>query len=313
MIYCKIKADSVKASEIKDFFHAEEINDGNHPYDYFSIKKDGVDIHAYKNRKDIFTIVFSSKDDDAIHRANLFSNDVTITESKEQESSKEKGPYFKCWEDLSYQIGSDEVGVGDFFGPLVVVASYITPKDVPILEQYKINDSKKRTDDYILSIGRSLRRKRKYYSVMVSADKLSFLTKNGFNIHKTRAKCHNLCHKGVREKYSLPSSLIVYVDQFAPEKDYRRLVGEDRIENPVYFRTKGESYYPSVALSSVLARYFFLKEWEKREKRFKTKIPKGASARVDRVYGTLLNQYGQEALNPFVKRYFRNYTSKIKN
>ena len=95
MIYCKIKADSVKASEIKDFFHAEEINDGNHPYDYFSIKKDGVDIHAYKNRKDIFTIVFSSKDDDAIHRANLFSNDVTITHSKEQESSKEKGPYFK--------------------------------------------------------------------------------------------------------------------------------------------------------------------------------------------------------------------------
>ena len=103
------------------------------------------------------------------------------------------------------------------------------------------------------------------------------------------------------------------MDQFAPEKDYRRLVGEDRIENPVYFRTKGESYFPSVALSSVLARYFFLKEWEKREKRFHTKIPKGASALVDRVYGTLLNQYGQEALNPFVKRYFRNYTSKIKH
>ena len=129
MIYCKIKADPVKASEIKDFFHAEEINDPNHPYDYFSLKKDGVDIHAYKNRKDIYTIIFSSKDDDAIHRANLFSKDVTITESQEQATSKEKGPYFKCWEDLSYQIGSDEVGVGDFFGPLVVVASYITPQE----------------------------------------------------------------------------------------------------------------------------------------------------------------------------------------
>ena len=51
MIYCKIKADSIKASEIKDFFHAEEINDGNHPYDYFSIKKDGVEVNI-KNPND---------------------------------------------------------------------------------------------------------------------------------------------------------------------------------------------------------------------------------------------------------------------
>lgn len=311
MLYAKIKADYSKASEIKDFFSANEIDDQSHPYDYFRAKKDGVIIHAYKNRKEIYTIVFQSEDEEALQRAKLFTPNVSVTKTEGKPENEKKGPYFRSWDDLSYQIGSDEVGVGDFFGPLVVVASYVTPEDIPFLESYKINDSKKRTDDYILSIGKTLRKKGKYYATRVSPGKLSKLAGFGFNIHKTRAKCHNLCHERVRKKYNLLSSTLVYVDQFTPEKDYQRLVGEDRIKNPMIFRTKGESYYPSVALSSVLARYFFLKEWKKREKKFNRVIPKGASALVDKVFGQLVNKYGIEEVTPFVKSYFRNYTSKI--
>ena len=47
-------------------------------------------------------------------------------------------------------IGSDEVGTGDYFGPIVVTAAYVTKKDIPFLEELGVRDSKKITDEHIL-------------------------------------------------------------------------------------------------------------------------------------------------------------------
>ncbi len=304
MLYAKIKVDQAKAEEIKDFYHATEIKDIKRPYEYFVARTNGVEIHAYKNRKEIYTIVFSG-DKKAIEEAEFFSDKITITETDSTQKKDKK--YFENWDDLSAQIGSDEVGVGDFFGPLIVVSSYVDENDIEFLEALKINDSKKMTDDYILEIGSKLKRKIKNYVMMLSANKLSELVENHFNIHKIMAKCHNYAQEGLKNKYDLSDDLIVYIDQFENEDNYKRLVGDELIANPLYFRTKGETYYPSVAVSSVIARYTFLLEWKKIEDKFKTKIPKGASASVDTVYHILKKRFPEEILNRYVKRYFRNY------
>lgn len=304
MTYAKIKVDQAKAEEIRDFYNAREITDEAHPYEYFLAQKDGITIHAYKNRKEIYTIVFSGFHG-VREEAALFSANVTVEEVKDHPAEEE--PYFDSWDDLSDQIGSDEVGVGDFFGPLVVVASYVTAKDIPYLEKMKVNDSKKMTDEYILSIGAQLKRRIKNYVVLVSPKKLSELEEKKFGIHKTMAKCHNLAQIGVVRKYHLSSELLCYIDQFEPEERYRKLVGDEIITNPLFFRVRGESYYPSVAVSSVIARYTFLKEWEAMEERFHTVIPKGAGAQVDTVYHQLRKKYPAEVLDPYLKKYFRNY------
>ena len=49
-------------------------------------------------------------------------------------------------------IGSDEVGTGDFFGPIVVTASYVSLENIPFLEQLGVKDSKKMNDETILKI-----------------------------------------------------------------------------------------------------------------------------------------------------------------
>ena len=49
-------------------------------------------------------------------------------------------------------IGSDEVGTGDFFGPVVVTASYVSKDNIPFLEELGVRDSKKLTDQKILEI-----------------------------------------------------------------------------------------------------------------------------------------------------------------
>ncbi len=304
LLYAKIKVDQAKAEEIKDFYHAEEIKDVKRPYEYFCTRINGVEIHAYKNRKDIYTIIFFG-DKKALEEAEFFSDKITITQV--EKTPKKERNYFENWDDLSAQIGSDEVGVGDFFGPLIVVASYIDENDIGFLENLKINDSKKMTDDYILEIGSKIKRRIKNYIVMLSPEKLSTLVENHFNIHKIMAKCHNFAQEGLKKKYDLSDELIVYIDQFESEDNYKRLVGDELISNPLYFKTKGETYYPSIAVSSVIARYTFLQEWKKLEDKFGVKIPKGASATVDTVYHILKKRFPDEYLRNYVKRYFRNY------
>ena len=52
----------------------------------------------------------------------------------------------------STAIGSDEVGTGDYFGPIVVTAAYVKREDIPFLESLGIKDSKKMTDEKILEV-----------------------------------------------------------------------------------------------------------------------------------------------------------------
>lgn len=310
MIYLTFKTDLAKASEIKDFFNATEICDDKHPYDFFDVEYQKVHIHAYKNKKEIYTITFSGKGNEVKELAHNFTKEYTIKEYDDEKPvlSKNKS---EGWEDFNYQIGSDEVGKGDFFGPLVVVASYVDSKDIEFLKQLKIDDSKKMNDDYILEIGATLKRRIKNYVVCISADKVSSLYEKKFNMDKILSLCHNLAQKGLLEKYNLPEHIIVYIDQFLGEDNYRKYVSDDIIKNPLYFRTKAESYYPSVAASSVIARYTFLKEWKNMEEKFQVTIPKGASAYVDTIFGQLKNKYGIEALNPYVKRFFNNYKKHL--
>ena len=49
-------------------------------------------------------------------------------------------------------VGSDEVGTGDYYGPIVVTASYVDKSMIPFLIDLGVRDSKKLTDEKILKI-----------------------------------------------------------------------------------------------------------------------------------------------------------------
>ena len=308
MTYAILKCDAAKADEIREFYGAERIEDEKHPYDVFDTEEEGVHIHGSVNKKEVYTIVFSGKREKVKEIVSFFSEDVTYREFDEK-GVKQHVPS-SSWEDTSTQIGSDEVGKGDFFGPLIVTASYLEKKDIPLLISYGVDDSKKMKDETIREIGPALKAKTKSYTVMLSPEKLSRLAASSFNMDHILSLLHNSAQKGLIAKYSLSKEVLIYVDQFTPEEDYRRYVRQDIVPNPMFFRPKGETYYPSVALSSVLSRYAFLVEWEKMEARFHTEIPKGASALVDKVYGRLCNTYGQKAIDPYVKTFFANYKKR---
>ena len=130
---------------------------------YASIQKEnkGQYILFFGQNKDLTITVYSSKKEDsfkvffigelALSEAHRWDKDAKPTEPKEN-----KAPTKACWEVLDNQIGSDEVGTGDFFGPICVCAAYIKAKDIKRLRELGIDDSKRLSDERIRELGKIL-------------------------------------------------------------------------------------------------------------------------------------------------------------
>lgn len=303
MDYIKFKVDEAKYLEIKDFYQAKLINDPRRPYDLFEVRTpSNVQVKAYSS-KGQYTILFAGEKSEIELEALIFFKDAhTIAKKNTKKAEK--------WEDDGLQIGSDEVGVGDFFLGFFVCATCLDKEDIDYVDSLGVMDSKKMTDSKILEIGPALRERIKNHIVYISAPKLTELENKGWSTHKILANAHNLAHTNLIKQYNLSDKITIYIDQFERKEVYLRYAYNNKLKNPLVFQTKGESYYPSIAAASVLARYTFLKQWEEMEKKFGVTIPKGASKDVDKVYISLVKKFGQEALDPYVKRFFRNYKDR---
>ncbi len=299
MEYYKYKVDQAKMEEIKDFYDAKLIEDKKRPYDVFEITTlDNVSIKCYRS-KDLYTILFAGNLPEVeLETKIFFPNANKITKHVYANNGE--------WEDSSNQIGSDEVGIGDFFLGFYVVATYLEHTDIEYISKLGVRDSKKLTDSKIEEIAPKLIEKIKKYTIRISPSKLDYYKNLGFSTHVILAKAHNLAHEEIIKKYHINNNVPIYVDQFEKEPTYLKYCNY-KLPNPIVFKTKGETYFPSVATASVIARYLFLEDWKKMEEKFKTIIPKGASIEVDKTYKLLQKKYSQEELDPFVKHFFRNY------
>ena len=135
-------------------------------------------------------------------------------------------------------IGSDEVGTGDYFGPIVVTASFVKKEDIPYLESLGVCDSKKLTDEKILEIGPKLISKVPYSELYLPQEKYNQIEQNGFNMNKIKAKMHNRVLLNLAKKYPTAE---LKIDQFASEPIYYSYLKEEKeIARPIEFSTKGE-------------------------------------------------------------------------
>lgn len=298
MPYIKFSADEALMEEIRDFYEAPSYPNKKNPYLVFQVKTlDNVQVTCYKSKK-IYTLMFSGDRNKIIDEALIFIDDPVVIDEK---------TINKDYLDNSYQIGTDEVGVGDFFGPLVVAATYVTPENLNLIEKLGIKDSKKLTDTKILEIGPIVEKYFLHEVCLCSPKKLVDLKNNGWNMHKIMANLHNTAQNNLLSKIKVNPSTKIYIDEFSNENLYFKYLVTNKPNLPIHFETKGESLYPSVACSSVLARYHFLKIWEKMNEYFKTEIPKGAGEEVDKTVQKLLRKYSLKDLKPYMKTFFRNY------
>lgn len=204
------------------------------------------------------------------------------------------------------QIGSDEVGVGDFFGPITVCAAYVDEKKMPRLRELGIDDSKKMRDEKIREIGPSLLQEFTYSLLILDNDKYQELLQKGFNINQMKAWLHNHALHNVQKK--IKKDCPIFLDAFCSENTYYRYLSQaPHVVRNITFQTKAESHYPSVALASCIARYAFLLKMDEMESVLHCSIPYGASSKVTEVARNLLKDHALSDLNHFVKTNFKNY------
>lgn len=228
------------------------------------------------------------------------------------ESKKEKEKYK---EELNYYysistIGSDEVGTGDYFGPIVVTASFVAKEKIKLINDLGVKDSKKLTDEKIMKIAPTLINEIPYVTFTLSNEEYNKYQSIGYNMNKIKAILHNkVLYALTHKNYSYQK---IVVDQFVYPKKYFEHIQEatEKVTN-ITFTTKAESKCASVAVASIISRYIFLIKMEEISKGLGIDIPKGANDIVDKIGSEIVLKYGIDKLNEIAKLNFKN-TEKIK-
>ena len=209
-------------------------------------------------------------------------------------------------------IGSDEVGTGDYFGPIVVSATYVSKENIPFLTDLGVRDSKKLTDEKMIEIAPKIIKKIPYVTFVLDNASYNKLNDTDKNMNKIKAVLHNKVLVNLIKKGPFDYEKIV-IDQFVyPKKFYEHISrAPEKITN-VTFLTKAEDQVMSVAAASIISRYVFLSEMKKMSEKLGKTVPLGASNVVDDFAYKMVKKYGMDVLTSCTKLNFKN-TEKVKN
>ena len=270
-------------------YYKDKIRDKKIPYAIFQAQEEDTVITLYESGKAMFQGI--SADVDASMWAML--------QDKKEETNNEEDLYHIT------SIGSDEVGTGDYFGPVVVCATYVSIKDIKFLEKLKVKDSKQITDDYIRKIAPTIAKKIDYELLALSNKEYNEKYKTIKNINKIKAIMHNKVLYTLHQRHSDCNKIII--DEFAKENSYFNYLKEvTNVERNLIFTPKAENKNMAVGAAAILARFTFLEIMDKLSDKYHEPLLKGASSEVDKQAERLIEKYGKEVLEDIAKLHFIN-------
>ena len=285
--------DEVKAKMIE--YYKDKVRDKVIPYVVFQAQEEDTVITLYESGKCMFQ--GTSADVDAAMWGTILDN----TKEKKEEQKKADQKYYNC-----SAVGSDEVGTGDYFGPIVVTACYVPKEEISFLEGLGVGDSKKIDDNKILKIAPEIAKRIKYRSVILSNKEYNEKYTKEVNMNKIKAIMHNrVLYQLMQEEK--PNIDYIIVDEFAREaRYYEYLNGISSIQRNITFMTKAEDKNLAVACGSIISRYLFLKEFDKICDEIHIPLPKGAGKDVDSIGEEVVEKYGKDKLKEIAKFNFKN-------
>ena len=285
--------DEIKEKMIE--YYKDKRRDKVIPYVVFQAQEEDTVITMYESGKVMFQ--GTSADVDAA----MWGVQLENTKEKKEERKKENKKYYECT-----CVGSDEVGTGDYFGPIVVTATYVKKEDIPKLEKLGVGDSKKIDDEKIKKIALELVKIVKYRSVILDNKEYNEKYTKELNMNKIKAIMHNkVLHQLMTEEK--PKVDYIIVDEFAREARYYDYIKDcPNIQKNITFLTKAEDKNLAVACGSIISRYLFLREFDKLCDSIHIPLPKGAGADVDKVGEEVVEKYGEEKLKEIAKVNFKN-------
>lgn len=302
-----------KTKEMMSEFYLDMKREKTPQYALFQAQDGDTVVTLYESGK----AVFQGNDADLaseywIETEKINSGKAIVTNSetkKKEELKKETVKDTSIYHNVN-SVGSDEVGTGDYFGPIVVTSCYVTRDDVQYLDELGVCDSKKLTDDKIMKIAPLIAKRVKYKSIILNNKEYNKHHQNDYNMNKIKAIMHNkVLYQMINEEH--PNYDYIIVDEFARENKYYEYIKDStNIQRGITFMTKAEDKCLSVACASIISRYLFIKEFDKLSDELHIPLPKGASKEVDKIGMEIVSKYGKEKLEEVAKLNFMN-TSRI--
>ena len=299
-------SDKTKEEMIKHFESLKR--DKTPPYAIFQADEEDTVVTLYESGKVVFQGVSADID------ANFWKEtEKILTGSLPEEKEKKKKEEIEDTTDYYNinSIGSDEVGTGDYFGPIIVTASYVNKNDISFLEELGVRDSKKLTDEKIQKIAPEIIKRIPHSTIILSNKEYNNMQDSGNNMNKIKSILHNRVILGLLKQDNFIYDMVV-IDQFTPPRTYFNYLKDtnDNIFRKITFTTKAEDKCLSVACSSIISRYLFIKEMDNIGKKINKVLPLGASVLVDEAGKDIVKKYGKEILEDIAKLNFKN-TQKI--
>ncbi|MDX9691302.1 MAG: ribonuclease HIII [Acholeplasmataceae bacterium] len=282
MKHYTISVTELELEKLNKVYQYHQIEDNN-PYLLFHAEHNGIDILGYKTGK----VLLQGKE--VTHELITIKNHLNR-------------------EDYA-AVGSDEVGTGDVFGPIVVCSLYASASDIAYLESLNVRDSKNMNDKAIITIAPKIAKKLIHSLLILTPQKYNKLVSQGYNLNKIKALLHNQAIIKTTSKLSEPVPVIV--DQFCTPQLYFNYIKEETlIYRDIDFHVRAESIHLSVAAASIIARYAFLVKMNEYSEKIGVELLKGASKDVDEQIRVIAETKGKSKLELIAKMNYKNITKQ---
>lgn len=209
-------------------------------------------------------------------------------------------------------IGTDEVGTGDFFGGIVVVACYVKAELINDIKKLGVRDSKELSDSKIMDIAPKIMEMVTYTYLKLDDIHYNYLiSKYNYNMNSIKANMHNSVINSIKKKVTDYDEIII--DAFTSSNNYfNYLKNVENVSKDVTLEEKAENKYLAVACASIIARYMFVQDLEQISNEIGFDLPKGAGKPVDAVILKMIKNDQQNLFKKISKNNFNNLRKYIK-
>ena len=281
------------------------------PYAVFQAQDADTIVTLYESGKVMFQGVCADIDVDIWRtmEKNLNGKDIEIKDSSEKKKDTKQEIENRYLKTIS-TAGSDEVGTGDYFGPIIVTATFVPKDKLGLMNELGVNDSKKVTDDKIKKLAPELMKEIPYVTLKLSNKEYNELKDK--NMNKIKAVLHNKALVKLFEQNPDIRPGKIVIDQFVyPKKYFEHINDMPKKVTNILFLIKAEHQVYSVAAASIISRYLFLREMYKISEELGSVVPLGAGVDVDNFAKDLVKKKGFDILKQYAKINFKN-TEKLK-
>lgn len=198
-------------------------------------------------------------------------------------------------------IGTDESGKGDYFGPLVVAGVFVLDKQVGVLKELGVKDSKRLSDKKAREMADLVRKGYKHSVVAIGPEKYNELYAKLRNLNRLLAWAHARVIENILEDVQCTRAI---TDQFGDRLFVENAMMKKGRDIELIQRPKAEEDM-AVAAASILARAEFLRRLHFLSQDFAIDLPKGSSPRSEEVGLQLVKKHGTAVLDKVAKIHFK--------